>query len=389
MAELRADVLAGTIDPADIVVVREIKDNPNAADVDTAVFSDVRANYDVSTTGGVTTVTHTVAPPPGGGGEGGANVSDGTDTLTNVEQLQFADALVPVGLTIGTATAGNGSATVTWSVNGVPTIGGFEVRVVNAGGGQVGALRPAPAAARSLVVNGLANGFAFRFQVRAVGAASQAFTDLSNAVTPAGSPSQPRITGAAPRNSSARVRWAAPTSDGGSALTTYDLRVVDETGAQVGALRTVPASIRDIVVSGLTNGQAYRFQVRAVNAAGAGPFSVLSAPVVPARAPAAPVIGTAEAGSPAGVVTTAIARWSPPPLDGGSPIQGYVVTALRMSSTAPTAPVLSRTQSPLLAANARSRTFVLQPGVYRFQVVARNAVGNSPASARSNAVRPR
>ena len=44
---------------------------------DTAVFAGERAGYTISTTGGVTTVTG----------------PDGTDTLTNVEQLQFSDGL--------------------------------------------------------------------------------------------------------------------------------------------------------------------------------------------------------------------------------------------------------------------------------------------------------
>lgn len=101
------------------------------------------------------------------------------------------------------------------------------------------------------------------------------------------------------------------------------------------------------------------------------------------------MIGTAVAGDTGGVATTATARWSPPSFDGGAGITGYVVTALRMSSGAPGAQVLGRTTSVLLPASARLHRFRLAQGVYRFQVVARNAAGNSPPSARSNAVRAR
>lgn len=52
--------------------------------IDTAVFSDVRANYTIAHTGSTWTVTH--------------SGSDGTDTLTNVERLQFADAKLAIDI---------------------------------------------------------------------------------------------------------------------------------------------------------------------------------------------------------------------------------------------------------------------------------------------------
>src|SRR5262249_47038991 len=57
-------------------------------DFDTAVFSDVRANYSVVTVGGVTTVSHIVGGVPG---------PDGTDRLTHIERLQFADLSQTLG----------------------------------------------------------------------------------------------------------------------------------------------------------------------------------------------------------------------------------------------------------------------------------------------------
>jgi hypothetical protein len=139
------------------------------------------------------------------------------------------------------------------------------------------------------------------------------------------------------------------------------------------------------VAAGLTNGTGYRFQVRAVNGVGAGGYSALSNTVTAATVPGPPVIGTASSGANGGALT-ATARWSPPASDGGSAITGYVVTALRMSRTGT---VLSRTDSPLLGAGARTRTFTLPAGNYRFVVVARNAIGQGPSSARSNQVAAR
>jgi Ca2+-binding RTX toxin-like protein len=98
LQELVPDMLSGAINPSQLEIVREIK-KAQGPDFDTAVFSDIRANYLIETgANGVTTVTH--APPLG-------ILSDGIDRLTNVERLQFSDQAIvlvpglnsePVGL---------------------------------------------------------------------------------------------------------------------------------------------------------------------------------------------------------------------------------------------------------------------------------------------------
>ena len=95
-------MLDRSINPGQIHIVRELIDDANGGDFDTAVFSDIRANYQIETdaTGnigdgdgdGFITVTHLV---PGGGGGGG--VDDGTDRLRNIERLQFADQAITLG----------------------------------------------------------------------------------------------------------------------------------------------------------------------------------------------------------------------------------------------------------------------------------------------------
>jgi hypothetical protein len=154
---------------------------------------------------------------------------------------------------------------------------------------------------------------------------------------------------------------------------------------QVGALRPAAAAATNLIVTGLVNGTAYRFQVRALNVAGPGPFSGLSTAVTPRTVPGAPVIGTATSGTPGGTIT-ALARWAPPASDGGAAINGYVVTALRMSATGA---VLSATNSAFQPATARSLQMTLTAGNYRFVVRARNAAGLSLNSVRSNLVTAR
>ncbi|MBM6582765.1 hypothetical protein ILT44_21395, partial [Microvirga sp. BT689] len=87
MVDLIPDMISGKYNPSQLQIVREIlPGTPGAFNFDTAVYSDIRSNYVISTnTDGVTTVSHIV------NGTAGA---DGTDRLTGIERLQFADQTV-------------------------------------------------------------------------------------------------------------------------------------------------------------------------------------------------------------------------------------------------------------------------------------------------------
>jgi len=201
-------------------------------------------------------------------------------------------------------------------------------------------------------------------------------------------PAAPGIGTAVAGDGSATVTWTAP---GGGPVSGYQVRVVDSGGNQVGSLRPAAAGATSLLVTGLANGVAYRFQVAATNSAGTGAYSELSNAVTPAAVitvPGPPVIGTPSRGAIGGALT-AIARWAPPASTGGSEITGYRVTALRMSSADSDATVLSSTTSRVLGPRVRQREFTLAAGDYRFEVVAINAVGTGPASARSANVVPR
>jgi Ca2+-binding RTX toxin-like protein len=111
MRDLMPLMLAGTYNPGQLVAIREVL--TGAAGYDTAVFSDIRANYTVTTTAGVTTVVHNNAG------------LDGTDRLTNVERLQFADQ---VQLLTATTNVGPSGLLAILDANsnaadGTPTVG--------------------------------------------------------------------------------------------------------------------------------------------------------------------------------------------------------------------------------------------------------------------------
>lgn len=303
---------------------------------------------------------------------------------------------VPSAPAIGTATAGDASATVSWSPptsNGGSAVTGYQVQAYAAAtGAPVGAARTAASTATSLNVTGLANGTSYKFTVRALnvnGASPE--SSFSNTVTPQATviakvPSAPTIGTATAGNASATVTWTAPASDGGSPITSYSVQVRRGTTI-VKTVTGVAATARSTTVTGLTNGTAYNFRVRAVNAVGNGTLSAASNSVTPkatttATVPAKPAAPTATPGVAGGAIT-ATAAWTAP-ADGGSPITGYIVRALRMSSTGT---VLATTTSAVQPATARKLQMTLPvTGNYRFTVQAVNAIGKSPQSARSNLV---
>ena len=120
------------------------------------------------------------------------------------------------------------------------------------------------------------------------------FDDVSLAVPPgaASVPGAPTgLTGTA-GNGSVNLSWTAPASDGGSAITGY--RITPSIGgtAQTPILTGSTATSR--TVTGLTNGTTYTFTVAAINAAGTGPDSAVSAALTPSA-------GTTVPGAPTNV----------------------------------------------------------------------------------------
>jgi len=176
-----------------------------------------------------------------------------------------------------TATAGNGSATVSWTapVGGDATA---SYTVTSAPGGQTCTVS---APTTSCVVSGLTNGTPYTFTVVATNTGGDSSPSASsNSVTPvddvSGAPGTPTAT---PGNGSATVNWTAPTT--GGAPVSYTV-----TSAPGGHTCTVSAPTTSCVVSGLTNGTPYTFTVVATNAGGDSSPSSASSSATPKSATA-------------------------------------------------------------------------------------------------------
>ena len=97
----------------------------------------------------------------------------------------------------------------------------------------------------------------------------------------ASSPGTPTIGAVTPGTGSLAVSWTAPSSDGGSAVTAYDLRHIKTSADE--SVDSIWSVVDDVwitgggtlqhTLTGLIGGTQYDLQVRAVNAGGDGPWS--------------------------------------------------------------------------------------------------------------------
>ncbi|MFI7545230.1 fibronectin type III domain-containing protein [Actinoplanes sp. NPDC049599] len=187
---------------------------------------------------------------------------------------------------------------------------------------------------------------------------------------PVAKPGAPRNVRAAAGNAEVRVTWRAAAANGAE-ISKYVVEGADKT-FQVGANQ------RSLNVTGLTNGETYRFAVHAVNKKGDGPARTSNAVRPTAEVPDAPTAASAEA-RPDGTV---VVDW--PAANGqGLEIERYAVTAVSDGTSAPLGEAKGETSLTI-------KDGELEYGKqYAFTVVAVNERGaGSKASPISNSVVP-
>ena len=299
-----------------------------------------------------------------------ATNATGTSLPSAASNSVTPTAAIPGAPTIGTASAGNAKATVSFSApasNGGSAITAYTVTSSPGGLTATGVASP-------LIVNGLANGTAYTFTVTATNAVGTSLPSAaSNGALPFGAPDAPTIGTASAGNVQATVSFSAPANTGGSAITAYTVTSSPGGLTATGIINSQNPAPTPLTVTGLTGGTVYTFTVTATNATGTSLPSAASNSVTPTAVtvPGTPTSVTASAGNAQATVS-----FSAPASNGGSAITGYTVTSSPGGLTATGA------SSPLTVTGLSNGT------AYTFTVTATHAVGSSAASAASNSVTP-
>ena len=185
--------------------------------------------------------------------------------------------------------------------------------------------------ARSQTVTSLTNNTNYTFELQAVNTVGES-SSASVTATPTPDPTAPgapRSFAATVGNAQVTLNWQPPSSDGGSAITRYRYRVrrTDSPTTWSPDWTTVSGggSARSRVVTGLTNGVDYTFELKAVN--GVGDSSSVSATATPVTTPGTPRSFTATVNG-----TQVTLGWQAPSSDGGSSITKYRYRVRRTDS---------------------------------------------------------
>lgn len=273
---------------------------------------------------------------------------------TQVSRSFTVNAIVPGAPTVGTATAGDSQASVTFSApgsSGGASITGYTVTASPGGATGTGASSP-------ITVTGLTNGTAYTFTVTATNSAGTGSASAaSNSATPIGLQT---ITFA---NPGAQNFGTSPTL---TATATSSLTPVF-TSSTTAVCTVTSGGLLTFVTAGtctINSDQAGNGSYQAAS-------TVTRSFTVNAIVPGAPTVGAATAGD-----TQASVAFTAPASSGGAAITGYTVTANPGGATGTGA------SSPITVTG-------LTNGIsYTFTVTATNSAGTGSASAASNSVTP-
>ncbi|MFN5558355.1 MAG: pentapeptide repeat-containing protein, partial [Rhodoluna sp.] len=248
-------------------------------------------------------------------------------------------------------TPGNESVAVSWvapSYVGTSPINSYAVA------SEDGLFTCSTTGATSCTVTGLTNGTGYRFVVTAANSSGNSTpSSASKLVTPLTVSSAPQSVSTIAGIKAVKVSWAAPSSNGGSAIKSYLVTSSPEN-------KTCKSNLLPTcTVRGLTAGVNYVFSVTATNKAGSSPLA-FSNEVSPLSAPSAPTTVTSSRQS--GLIRVS---WGAPQSDGGSAILSYRVTSTPSGYNCTT------------TSTSCSFTAINNGSSYTFSVVASNAIGRS------------
>ncbi|OAB47457.1 fibronectin type III domain-containing protein [Paenibacillus antarcticus] len=266
-----------------------------------------------------------------------------------------------------TATAGNASATVTFTApadNGGLAITGYKVTASSSDN----ALVTQTGSGSPIIVTGLTNGTAYTFTVTATNSqGTSESSESSSSTTPATAPDAPTNVLGIAGDKSIGVFFTMPSNTGGSPITEYTVTASSSGNPPI----TQTGTTSPITVTGLTNGTAYTITLTAKNSVSTSVPSAASTGVTPVSVPGVPTNVTATAGNKEAKVT-----FTAPSDNGGLAVTEYTVTSSPggITATGPTSPI--------------TVTGLTNGTAYTFIVTATNSRGTSAQSVSSSSVTP-
>jgi subtilisin family serine protease len=187
----------------------------------------------------------------------------GTGAASNA--LSAMPRTVPGAPILNTATPGNTQVSLSWSApgsNGGSTITGYTATA------SPGGATCTTTGTTTCTITGLTNGTSYSFTVRATNAAGTGAPSNTLSATPRTVPGAPQNLTAAPhKTKGVNLAWAAPSTNGGSAISAYKIYRRTSTGSYV-LVATVNASTLTYHDAATTKNTQYFYVIRATNTAG-------------------------------------------------------------------------------------------------------------------------
>ena len=300
---------------------------------------------------------------------------------------------IPATASAPTGTAGNTQVVVSWvapSTNG-SAITGYQVQVSTGASGSysnaTGCTSNTTSTATTCPATSLTNGTAYYFKVAAINAAGTATaSSASSSITPYTVPGSPTSASGTTGNTQVSLSWSAPASNGGSAITGYQVQVATSAAGSysnaTGCTSNTTSTATTCTATGLTNGTAYYFKIAAINAAGTGSPSTASSAVTPYTVPGSPAAASGTSGD-----SRVNLSWSAPSNTGGSAITGYQIQ-VSTSAAGSYASAAGCTSAATSASTTCTATGLTNGTAYYFKIAAINAAGTGTQSTASSSVTP-
>lgn len=242
-------------------------------------------------TGGQSHEIRVTATPTSGfdAGREGCNIGGGACTaFLSSASTSVTAATTPTAPTITSVTAGNGQISVDFSPGAT---NGSAVSQYTASCGGVNATGTSSPVVVSALTNGIARSCTVTTGSNVGDSSASAASESATPSTIPDAMDAPTVSGG---NTSVGLTWTAVSAtasiggadpsivdDGGSVITGYTVRIVLSSNSSEVTTASALASATTATVSGLTNGTAYKAQIRATNANGVGTYSSVSAEFTP------------------------------------------------------------------------------------------------------------